>query len=209
MRYRLVIFDFDGTLADTFPWFVRVFNEMADRYRFRRLEAEEIERLRGLSSRELVKHLGVPAWKLPFIARYARGLKKRDIHTVSLFPGTPALLRGLTDAGVELAMVSSNSEENVRRVLGPENASLIRHYDCGASLFGKRAAFRRVLRRAGVEPADALCVGDEIRDAEAAREAGIPFGAATWGYTTGESLRAQRPAELFDTMEEILRRVTG
>jgi len=209
MRYRLVIFDFDGTLADSFPWFVRVFNEAADRYRFRRIREGELEELRGLGGREIVRRLGVPAWKLPLIARHMRRLAARDIDTVSLFPGVDPLLRRLSDAGVVLAVVSSNGYGNVSRVLGPENVARIHHFRCGASLFGKAASFRRVLRRSGVAPGEALAVGDEIRDLEAARAVGIPFGAVSWGYTTAGALRAHGPALSFDRVEAIAEGVLG
>ena len=72
MAYKLVIFDFDGTLADTFPWFTAVLNDVAARYRFRRVEAHEVDGLRGYSARQLLDHLGIKPWKLPFIARHMR-----------------------------------------------------------------------------------------------------------------------------------------
>lgn len=203
MGYRLVMFDFDGTLADSFPWFVRVINGVADRYRFKRIEEDEFDTLRGYSGREMVRHLGVASWKLPFIAGHMRRLKTRDADSVPLFPGTGALLRRLDEAGVTVAIVSSNAEANVRRILGPENTARVHFFECGASIFGKRSSFRRVLRRSGVAPAEALCVGDEIRDLEAAREAGLPFGAVTWGYTTAAALRGRSPEYVFASMEEI------
>ena len=104
---------------------------------------------------------------------------------------------------VALAVVSSNAEANVRRVLGPEHAALIGRYECGAALFGKAARFRRVLLRCGVAPADALCIGDEVRDVKAARDAGIAFGAVSWGYAAPEVLRAHGAAVVFGTVEEI------
>jgi phosphoglycolate phosphatase len=203
MKYRLLIFDFDGTLADSFPWFVATINTVADRYGFRRIDDGELDQLRGYSAREMVRRLGIPAWKLPLIARHIRKLKSRDRGAIGIFPGVDTLLRQLAGRGVMLAVVSSNSEENVRRALGPELAPLIHHYACGASLFGKAASFRKVLRRCDVALAETLCVGDELRDLEAAREAGLPFGAVTWGYTTAEALRAQAPEVVFERVEEI------
>ena len=207
MRYELVIFDFDGTLADSFGWFVEVFNDAARRFRFRGLEAGEVEGLRGMSGRELMKHAGVAPWKLPFIVRHARRAKTGQ--RVDLFPGVGEILRRLVEEGVTLAVATSNSRENVVRALGPENAALIRHWECDISFFGKKARFRRILRQSGVAAARALCVGDEIRDADAARAAGIPFGAVGWGYTTAEALRACGPAETFGTVEEIVEVVTS
>jgi phosphoglycolate phosphatase len=60
-----------------------------------------------------------------------------------------------------------------------------------------------VLKRAGVEPARAIAIGDEVRDIEAARSAGIACAAVTWGYAAPAALRAQRPDLLFERMDEI------
>lgn len=209
MRYKLVIFDFDGTLADSFAWFVRTANSLAERYRFRPVEDGELDVIRALGAREVVRRLGISWWKLPLIARRMRQLKARDGHEIPLFPGVDAMLRTLAGAGVELAIVTSNARTNVCRVLGPENERLIRYWECSASLFGKAPRFRRVLRASGVRPEEALCIGDEIRDAEAARAAGVDFGAVSWGYTPPASLAAHEPAALFTSVDEIVDVVTA
>jgi phosphoglycolate phosphatase len=207
MLYKLAIFDFDGTLADSFPWFLGMVNGLADAHGFRRIEEHEIEMLRGLGARQVAGHLGVPAWKLPRIAREMRRQMARDIGGIALFPGVDRLLRDLAGRGIRLAVVTSNSIDNVRRVLGPDSAALIHHYECGASIFGKRPKLRAVLRASGVPASQAICIGDEIRDLEAARAEGIAFGAVTWGYTNPEALRAQNPEEMFEGPEEILQRL--
>jgi phosphoglycolate phosphatase len=203
MRHQLVIFDFDGTLADSLPWFSRVINEVADRYRFRRVAAHEEDTLRAMDGRELMRHLGIPAWKLPLIVRHMRKRKSQEIGQTRLFDGVDRMLRRIADAGVATAVVSSNTEPNVRTILGADNASLIRYYECGASLFGKAPRFRKVLRRSGTPARDAICIGDEIRDLEAAQKAGIAFGAVTWGFSTTEALVARSPTVVFRSIDEI------
>jgi phosphoglycolate phosphatase len=207
MRYRLVIFDLDGTLADSFPWFSRVLNEVADRYRFKRVEPHEIDALRTMDARALMRHFGIPAWKMPFIANHMRKRKSRELDQTRLFEGVDRMLQDLSDAGITLALVSSNSEANCRAILGAENARLIRYYECGASLFGKSAFFRRVLRKSGMPAREAICIGDEIRDLDAARKEGIDFGAVTWGYTAAESLTAREPTVVFRAVDEIAGRL--
>jgi phosphoglycolate phosphatase len=205
MRYKLAIFDFDGTLADSFSWFLGVANRLADEHRFRRIEEHEIETLRGQAARQVMAHLGLPAWKLPAVARQMRQQMAADIGRIPLFSGVDRLLRELSGRGVRLAIVTSNSISNVRQVLGPGNAALIHHYACGVSLFGKQAKLRAVLRSSGFPAAQAIFIGDELRDREAAHAAGIAFGAVTWGYTNPEALRAHAPEEVFASPEEILR----
>lgn len=63
MTYRLAIFDMDGTLADSFPWFARNLNAVADKFRFRRIAPDEVETLRQLDARRILERLEVPGWK--------------------------------------------------------------------------------------------------------------------------------------------------
>ena len=209
MKYTLIIFDLDGTLADSFPWFIRIVNTVADKYRFRRIEPEHVETLRGMPARGILEFLDVPRWKLPFIARHMRALKTKHLPDISLFPGVDRMLRELHTAGATIALVSSDHEANVRQSLGPENAALVSHYACGAALFGKAAKFKRVLRMSGIAPVQTLAIGDETRDAEAARAASIAFGAVTWGYASPEALQAMAPQEIFGAVDEIVPAVIG
>jgi phosphoglycolate phosphatase len=202
VRYKLLIFDFDGTLADSYPWFESVFNDVATRYRFRQVDESEREVLRSLDARAFLASLGVPRWKLPLIARHMRALKTGSLDQIELFPGVDSMLHQLVASGVTLAIVSSDSETNIRKVLGP-TARLFAHYACSASLFGKRPKIRRVLRDAKVKPDEALCIGDEIRDLEAARAMGIAFAAVTWGFARADALAAQGPDMLFTAVEDI------
>jgi phosphoglycolate phosphatase len=202
MPYALAIFDLDGTLADSFPWFLRTINDIADRFDFRRVADEDIEGLRHASTREILARLEVPLRKLPAIARHARRLKGEAASEIALFAGVEAMLRTLATSGVQLALVTSDSEANAREKLG-DAAALFQHFDCSASLFGKPAKFRRVIRRAGVEPDNVIAIGDEVRDIEAARAVGIACGAVCWGYAAPAALRALEPDHVFARMDEI------
>jgi phosphoglycolate phosphatase len=203
MRYKLAIFDFDGTLADSFPWFRRVLNDVADKFRFRPVADGETETLRGMSAREILTHLRIPRWKVPMIARHMRALMAQDIHNVHPFPGVDAMFRQLSEQGIALAIASSNTEENVRRVLGSRSASLVSHYACGASIFGKATKLNVIARRSGLLPHDMIYIGDEIRDFEAARRLGMSFGAVAWGYTRPETLAALSPTLMLTRIDEI------
>ena len=120
-----------------------------------------------------------------------------DIGGIALFPGVDRLLRELAGRGIRLAVVTSNSIGNVRQVLGSgqrgtDPALRVRRLD-----LRQAAEARGPAAASGVPAAEAICIGDEIRDLEAARAEGIPFGAVTWGYTNPEALRAPQPEEVF------------
>ncbi len=204
-NYDLAIFDFDGTLANTFPWFESVLNEAAERFSFRPVDVADRDVLRASSPRQILAHLGLPLWKVPLVSNHMRTRMAADLHKLSLFDGVPRMLAGLSSAGVRPVIVSSNAKSNILTMLGPETAAHILDYECGASMFGKASRIKKVLARAKVAPSRALLVGDEIRDAEAARASSVAFGAVVWGYSAPEALRAQGPAHVFETVDDVVR----
>lgn len=201
--YRLIIFDFDGTLADSFGWAAGLVNQFADQYGFRRIEPHEQESLRSLDAKTLIQHLGVPAWKIPIMAAHVRKLMGQQIDQIPLFSGISDQLHCLAASGRTLAVVSSNAEQNIRRVLGSENAALIAWFDCGAGIFGKAPKLKSVLRKSGVAAAQAILIGDELRDQHAADQVQMAFGAVAWGYTKYEALLAHAPDVAFERVEDL------
>lgn len=203
MRYRLAVFDFDGTLADSFPFFLDAIDVLADSYGFRRIDRGQLDTLRRLDARQMLRHVGLPLWKAPRIGAAYKSMMAEQAHRIPLFPGVPEMLRTLHARGVVLAMLTSNSERNVRAVLGEELAALFSHFQCGSDLFGKRVKLRRLLAASGAERSQILCVGDELRDFEAARQERLDFGAVSWGYTHAQALREQKPAFMFEEPGDI------
>lgn len=204
--YRLAIFDFDGTLADSLPWFRASFQETIARFDLAPVSPEEMEGLRSLSAREIMARLKVSMWQLPAIASDMRNRKLAAAGDISLFAGILELLTDLHQHGIKTAIVSSDSEASVRQILG-RVASLITRFDCGAAMFGKHRKFRQAARKLGVEPSETICIGDEIRDIEAAKSAGMDSGAVAWGYTLPTALQAAGPTHFFSSVEEISQRL--
>lgn len=203
MAYRLAIFDFDGTLADSFPWFCSVLNDVAVKYGFRRVEPAEADELRRCNSRELLRRLEVPLWKVPMIAAHMRRLKAEASSEIRLFDGAAELLAELRARDVATAIVSSDSEDSIRRTLGPTTAAMVARFDCSSSLFGKATKLRRTMESMGALPSTSIYIGDEVRDGEAAAEAGLPFGAVGWGYTHPDTLAPLAPGRFYRSFVEL------
>ncbi len=209
LRFKLVIFDFDGTLADSLGWFIGISDRLADEFGFDRIDKQQVATLRRHDAATLLKLHHVPLWKVPFIAARFRMLMAKQIRMIAPFPGVADVLGQLAQAGATLAVVTSNSCANVRRVLGRKSAGLLVACEGGVSIFGKRLKLRKVLRRSGIHPAQAIFIGDEIRDIEAARHAGIASGAVAWGFTDLDALKAHSPDMLFGSVGEMLSVLVG
>ncbi|GAP21598.1 HAD hydrolase-like protein [Leptolinea tardivitalis] len=209
MKYKLAIFDFDGTLANSFPFILSILDSLADQYHIQRVNADDLRELRKLHTRQVIEHFNFPMWKLPIIGRNVNRQMSENIHEVQLFEGIDVVLKDLAELGIILVVVSSNSYENVVRVLGRETSSLFSHFECGSSIFGKKGRFKRVLRKFKIDPSEVISIGDEIRDLEASQKAKIPFGAVTWGYTDPDAFASLQPNHLFKSVNDIRAVLTG
>ena len=207
--YQLVIFDFDGTLADSYPWFLSIFDELAIRYKLPRLEKSALEQLRKVDIHHISREFKIPIWKMVRIGSHVQKKMASQIENIRLVDGMQKVLDTLIEARIKLAVVSSNDEQNIRQVLGPRNAAHFEAFECGVSIFGKKAKFEKVLKTTNTPPNQALCLGDEVRDLKSAQQAGIAFGAVTWGYTAAEMFRTHTPKAIFDQPEEILALFNG
>lgn len=208
MRYRLAIFDFDGTLADSFPWVISAMDDVADRFKFRRVREGELEELRHCDAREVMRRMGISRWKLPMIARYVRTRMAADVDQIKLFPGAAEMIEELARAGVKLAVVSANGEQTIRTVLGP-HAARFEAYAGGVSLFGKRGKLLRMTRLTGIPASQTMVIGDEIRDLNATRKARMAFGAVSWGITRPEAMVSAGADVVFARMADIAPTVLG
>jgi phosphoglycolate phosphatase len=204
VRYTLAIFDFDGTLADSFPFFSSVYDRLADEHGLRRVAPGEVDALRRSGAREIMARVGLPPWKLPRVARSFVALMRENAQAVPLFPGVAEVLHALDARGVLIAIVSSNSRDNVETVLGSGNARCVKCFECGASIFGKRARIRRVLKHCGVPPSAAIYIGDQPTDLEAARKERVAFGAVSWGYGHIDSMTPHAPDAVFANVADML-----
>jgi phosphoglycolate phosphatase len=201
---NLAIFDFDGTIADSAAWFGNALNELARHNGFREVSAEQREMLRGRSTREIFAYLGIPSWKLPLVVRQLREIAARDVEQISIFPWVPDVLAALRSRGISIAIVSSNTRANIRRVLGAEVASMIDQFGTGAPLFGKAAKIKAVIKRCASAAELTTSIGDEVRDIEAARALGVCSLAVIWGYATAPALEAAQPTRLVHAPAELL-----
>ncbi len=204
MPYRLALFDFDGTLADSFPFFVATFNGLAARHGFRSVGVDDVARLRGMGPREIMANVGMPTWKLPIVAKDFIAAMRAGRASIRLFDGIAEVLAELDRRGVAIAVVSSNARDNVEAVLGPSAARVL-HFECGMSMFGKTARIAKVLRTAGVAAHEAISIGDQSSDLECSHKAGVAFGAVAWGYATIASMAALGPDMTFMQVEDLLR----
>jgi phosphoglycolate phosphatase len=203
MRHTLALFDFDATLADSLPWFHQATHRLAGPFGFTPVPLEKIDSFRQREATHILAEVNLPLWKVPKVVAAMRQLMADEIESIHLFPGIAECCQSAVRHGWKLGVVSSNAEDNVRRVLGTDLASHFVVFECGASLLGKARKLRRAVRRAGVPAAQTIYIGDEVRDHQAATEAGLAFGAVTWGWNDRATFAARHPSMMFESVTEL------
>ena len=198
-----IIFDFDGTIADSFEAVVRIFHELTCRHE--PIGLAEIERLRGMSILQVAEELHIQPWKMPFLLMRGRRRMNRRMGGITAQPGVPGVVRKLYEEGHQLFIVSSNSQKNIRLFLRQHhmNKEFVKLYG-GVGLLGKSKMLKKVLRRNKLDPGNTWYVGDEVRDINGAHQAGLHVAAVAWGYNTVDILREHQPNRLIETPAELL-----
>ncbi len=201
-KKKVLIFDFDGTIADTLSLLVKVFNNLAGKYGFAPVSEELIERYRGKSAREVIAELKIDPLKLPFI--YSEGKKEFNNHMrdVVAFKNIKEVLTRLKGK-YGLGIVTSNDTENVKLFLKANNLEIFDFVFSEKTLFGKGKIISDVLKEYKFDREYVMYVGDEIRDIDAARQADIRVMSVTWGFNTKEALAKHKPDYLVDSPEEM------
>ena len=207
---RDIVFDFDGTIADSKGLSIVLMNDQADKYSFRRVDdPAEITRINHMPIRERMRHVGLAPWQLPFVIRDVKRALAQRIQEVQPFDGMRELFLRLRDDGYRLAIITSNDEANVERFLAVHDLRLFHRIHAEKNLFGKAKVFRHYLKREGLRPDDVLYVGDEQRDIAACREVGIAVVAVTWGFDPEALLTmlqpdyvARHPQDIYDVVKK-------
>jgi phosphoglycolate phosphatase len=196
-----IIFDFDGTIADSFDYVADFLAAQAKLH----LNDERRLSLRGMSMIAMARQLGYRWWQLPGL--FFKG-RRRMIHVVMKlkpFEGMPELIRKLHAEGHELFLLSSNSVRNVHKFLHHHKLHeyFLEIYG-GVGLFDKAPAMRRLLKEHSLEAENAVYVGDELRDVEAAQSIGLRVVAVSWGFARTKILKDQKPTALVSSPDELM-----
>jgi phosphoglycolate phosphatase-like HAD superfamily hydrolase len=197
-----LLFDFDGTLADSLAAIVAISNRLAPEFGYRPTPFEEVETLKGLTARQLIRHSGIPVLTIPAFLRRLQGELRCESAHIPPCAGMPAVIQALHNQGHRLGVITSNTPEVVRSFLVAHNLeSCFFTIAGGSTLFKKGKLIAQCLRQHQLPPGQTVYVGDEVRDVEAARAAGVRSVAVVWGFNNRDRLAAAQPDWLIEVPE--------
>lgn len=210
MTQKVIIFDFDGTIADTVDALVSIANDLAQRFGYIPITQEELALLKNLNSRDIIKYSGISILKIPFLVKKVKSELKSKIKELKPISGIKETLIVLNNNGYRLGIITSNSQDNVTDFLRVNDLdSLFDFVYSGVTIFGKTTIINNVLKQKQIKPQEVIYVGDETRDVEASKKANIKVIAVTWGFNSQEVLAKQNPDFLIHQPYELLEVIKG
>ncbi|AFZ37102.1 HAD-superfamily hydrolase, subfamily IA, variant 1 [Stanieria cyanosphaera PCC 7437] len=205
MNGKLVFFDFDGTIADSYQAIVKISNQLASEFGYKPVDEEEISLLKNLSSREIIQQSEISIFKIPFLIKRLQRELKKEISNLEPIHGIDLVLRQLKQHDYKLGIITSNAKENVVAFL--EKHQLDNIFDfiySGTTIFGKHRIINNIIKQYQIEPNQFIYVGDETRDIRAAKRSKVIAIAVTWGFNSAEILAHYQPDFLVTTPVELL-----
>ncbi|MDD9940132.1 MAG: HAD hydrolase-like protein [Myxococcales bacterium] len=203
MSISTLIFDFDGTIADSFYAVLDVANSLAPEFHYRTVDRSEVPQMRGLSYRELRDRIGVSWHRIPMVAARIRREMEGQVPKLPVIDGMQPTLHEL-HKHVKLGILTSNTRKNVNDFLAAHDLEVFDFVGTASNVWGKGRRLRALLRSKGLTPGEVAYVGDEVRDIEATRSASVRMIAVAWGYSGRGLLEAHDPDHLVDVPADLV-----
>jgi len=146
---KVVIFDFDGTIANTTELSYQVYEGLFAHYKEKKLSHKEIDDLKRLPLKERMKKQKVSIFKIPSLIRKTRKILAEIIDQAEIYADMKEMLYFLKEQGVILIIVSSNSASNIKVFLKKEKIDVFDHIEAGSSYFGKARRIKKILKKEG------------------------------------------------------------
>jgi phosphoglycolate phosphatase len=204
---KTLIFDFDGTIADSFETLLAIFDETTARPH--RLTASEIAELRGEPLKDVIKYLKIKRWQMPRLILRAKRLLALRMSGIKAFAGISEALARLHHDGYQMFILSTNSSVNISGFLksnGLESYFTSVYGDIG--LRSKASALKKIIKKEKLSPADCIYIGDEVRDIEAAKKAGIRSVAVSWGFSSPPAIQQAQPSYMANNPKDLIKHLT-
>ncbi len=200
---KIILFDFDGTIADTIPTIILILRKISGEFGYDHLKDIPVEKFQDHKILESLKKLHIPILKLPFILKRVNDEYKKIIPFAKPIPKIKQLIIKLKKMGFSLGILSSNKKENINLFLTHNKIDLFDYIYAEKTIFGKAKALNRFMKKNNLKSEDIIYIGDEIRDIEAAQKNNIKVVAVSWGFNSKKALQKYKPDYIVDSPEEL------
>lgn len=186
---KQVIFDFDGSIANSLPVIIEIAEEMLGI----EISKQDVERYRNMTAKQLLKEAKIPVYKLPGLLVKGRTILRKRTDEIEMFKGLDKVISNLSQDH-RLYVVSSNGLGIINAFLRDQKIEkYFKSVYGNVGIFSKAQSLKKVMKKEGFESQDAVYIGDEVRDIEAAKRVGMPIISVIWGYNGEEIITKYNP----------------
>ena len=203
-NFTTLIFDFDGTLGNTFTSQFEILKQVAKVEKIDFDQNLDPENHKRLSIKEIIKEYKIGPIQLSRMIKKSQKELNKVFEEIDFFPDLEEVLRFLAK-DYKLGILSSNSQENIEKFLYLKNMEIFDFIYTGQNLFGKDKIFKKLIKEENLDKDSILYFGDEVRDIEACQKLDIKVAAVTWGFDHQEILEKAKPNYLIFQPKEILK----
>ncbi len=209
MTYRKVIFDWDGTLVDSVDHIAGSLQKAARDLDFPERSLKELRHIVGLGMQEALARLypGITPEEIQHLRKtYAGYFFSQETTPDSLFPGVDELIAALAARDHRLAVATGKSRPGFDRGLASSGlGAYFHHTRCADETASKPdpKMLSELLAVSDIKPTEAIMIGDTIYDLEMASRIGMPAIGVTWGVHDAEALKAWRPIEIVERVQDL------
>lgn len=203
MKAPFLLFDFDGTIADSIHYAMDIVNGFASDYGIEPLSEEQFELVRSMSLYKALKTFKFPVRKLPAAITRVLLEYRKNVHLLQPYDGMREMLIDLKELGCDMAVLSSNTKENLDYFISQHDLHYFDWAEGTSGALNKHRKIKAQIRKHGLDKDNIIYVGDEVRDITAAKKSRIRVIAVTWGFHTADLLVRKNPDYLVNHPGEI------
>lgn len=201
MKIKAILFDFDGTLADTLPIFIDGVNRLAPKYNYKIIK--NIEPFRKLGIKEfLQKWLQLNQIQLIFYIIKLKKISRQKLKKAKLFTGMAKIVKTL-GKDHHLGIISWNEKNVIKNVLNNHNINIFEPI-CGNTLIQKQKKIKKFLKKYNYKKNEVIYIGDGIGDIISAQKANINIISVARGFHHPDKLKSYKPTFSIDRPTQIL-----
>ena len=188
---KYIIFDFDGTIADTIPVMFTIIGELAKEFGYaKKITPEDFEWAREHELKDIPQQFGIPFFKIPYLLLKGRDLLNKQMFSVPACKGALEMLQTLKKKGYTLAILSSNRRDSIQEFILKNNlTNLFDFVHSELNIWGKDKALLSLMKQYKMPIAETVYVGDEMRDVEACKKINLEIISVGWGLNSIAALK--------------------
>ena len=203
LKNPILIFDFDGTIADTHSYIIQISNILAQQFNYNAIHPEEKDRLKDKSTVEIIQHLKIPFMKIPAIISQGKKEYYKNLLSIEPIEGIKEVLKQFKQLNITMGILSSNSMENIQKFLSLHELDIFNFIHTTPKIWSKNTSLDKLIKSNEFNLQSIFYIGDEIRDITAAQKLGVKVAAVCWGYNSSKVLKNYKPDFLLYHPQEL------